>query len=102
MRYFAKIDSDNKVIDVIMAEDEDFVKNLDGNYIETFPSATVPAVRAAKGYTYDASKKAFFPPKPYPSWVFDTASHTYKAPVAYPTHGKQVEWDEDNTSWKEV
>ena len=102
MRYFAKIDSDNKVINVIMAEDEEFVKNLNGNYIETFPSATVPAARAAKGYTYDASKKAFFPPKPYPSWVFDTASHTYKAPVAYPTHGKQVEWDEDNTSWKEV
>tara|TARA_B100001250_G_C19489458_1_gene652388 strand:- start:242 stop:553 length:312 start_codon:yes stop_codon:yes gene_type:complete len=102
MRYFAKIDSNNIVINVIVAEDEEFVKNLDGNYIETFESVTAPAARAAKGYTYDASKKAFFPPKPYPSWVFDTTLHTYKAPVTYPTHGKKVEWDEDSTSWKEV
>ena len=56
MRYFAKIDSNNIVINVIVAEDEEFVKNLDGNYIETFESVTAPAARAAKGYTYDASK----------------------------------------------
>ena len=37
MRYLTKIDSDNKVINVIMTEDEEFVKNLNGNYIETFP-----------------------------------------------------------------
>ena len=102
MRYFAKIDSDNKVINVIMAEDEEFVKNLDGNYIETFPSATVPAVRAAKGYTYDASKKAFFPPKPYPSWVFDEKTNLYQAPVTYPTDSKKYEWNESSKKWDEV
>ena len=102
MRYFAEIDKDNKVINVIQAEDEEFIKTLGSSYIETFESETVVGARAKKGYTYDASKKAFFPPKPYPSWVFDTTLHTYKAPVTYPTHGKKVEWDEDSTSWKVV
>jgi len=102
MRYFAKIDDNNKVINVIQAEEEEFIKNLDSSYIETFESVTVTGARAEKGYTYDASKKAFFPPKPYSSWVLDEASNTYKAPVTYPTHGKKVEWDEDSTSWKEV
>ena len=59
MRYFAEVDKDNKVINVIQAVDEEFIKTLGSSYIETFESETVIGARADKGYTYDASKKAF-------------------------------------------
>ena len=102
MRYFAEIDNNNKVINVIQAEDEEFIKTLGNSYIETFESETVVGARAKKGYTYDASKKAFFPPKPYPSWVFDEKTNLYQAPVTYPTDSKKYEWDETSKNWNEV
>jgi len=36
------------------------------------------------------------------SWAFDEATCSYKAPVAYPSDGKNYKWDESTTSWKEV
>jgi len=102
MRYFAELDKDNKVINVIQAVDEEFIKTLGSSYIETFESETVVGARAAKGFTYDASKKAFFPPKPYPSWVFDEKTNTYEAPVTYPTDSKQYKWNESSKKWDEV
>jgi len=102
MRYFAEIDKDNKVINVIQAEDEEFIKTLDSSYIETFDSETVLGARASKGYTYDASKKAFFPPQPYSSWVFDEKTNAYEAPVTYPTDSKKYEWNESSKKWDEV
>lgn len=102
MRYFAEVDKDNKVINVIQAEDEEFIKTLGSSYIETFESETVIGARADKGYTYDASKKAFFPPQPYPSWVFDEKTNTYEAPVTYPTDSKQYKWNESSKKWDEV
>ena len=36
------------------------------------------------------------------SWTFDEATCSYKAPVAYPSDGKNYKWDESTTSWKEV
>lgn len=56
---------------------------------------------AGVGYTYDAAKDAFIPPKPYASWILDDDTCLWNAPVAMPTEG-QYEWDEDTTSWKEV
>lgn len=36
------------------------------------------------------------------SWVFDEASCSFKAPIAYPITGKQYSWDEPSLSWVEV
>jgi hypothetical protein len=102
MRYFAEVDKDNKVINVIQAEDEEFIKTLGSSYIETFESETVIGARADKGYTYDTSKKAFLPPQPYSSWVFDENTNTYEAPVTYPTDSKQYKWNEEDQTWDAV
>lgn len=57
---------------------------------------------AGIGYTYDADRDAFIPPKPYASWVLNDQTCLWDAPVAMPTDGKIYEWDEDTVSWVEV
>jgi len=57
---------------------------------------------AGIGFSYDASRDAFIPPKLYASWVLDEDSCQYKPPIDYPDDGKYYAWDESNTAWKEV
>lgn len=57
---------------------------------------------AGIGYTYDATRDAFIPPKPYPSWVLNEFSCLWEAPVPYPDDGGMYQWDEESQSWIEV
>jgi hypothetical protein len=54
---------------------------------------------AGIGYTYDAQRDAFIPPKPFNSWVLDEDTCLWNAPVAMPTEGGPFVWDEATTSW---
>lgn len=54
---------------------------------------------AGIGYTYDHSRDAFIPPKPFDSWVLNETSCLWEAPVEYPDDGEQYTWNEDTTSW---
>lgn len=54
---------------------------------------------AGVGYTYDHSRDAFIPPKPYDSWVLVESSCLWEAPVAYPDDEQMYTWNEDTTSW---
>jgi hypothetical protein len=49
--------------------------------------------------SYDASRDAFIPPKPYESWILNEDTCQWEAPVAYPSGGGMHIWDEDSTSW---
>lgn len=57
---------------------------------------------AGIGYTYDPVLDAFIPPQPYPSWLLNTQTCLWEAPVPYPDDGKPYVWDEDTLSWVEV
>lgn len=57
---------------------------------------------AGIGFAYDALLDAFIPPKPFPSWLLDTQTCLWEAPVPYPTDGKPYVWDEANQTWREV
>jgi hypothetical protein len=57
---------------------------------------------AGRGYTYDAQRDAFIPPKPFNSWLLDEETCLWNAPVPMPTDGKMYKWDEDTTSWVEI
>ena len=57
---------------------------------------------AGLGYTYDAGRDAFVPPKPFNSWVLNETTCLWDAPVPYPTDGKRYTWDEATTSWVEM
>ena len=57
---------------------------------------------AGVGYTYNQTKDAFIPPKPFDSWILNETTCLWEAPVDYPSDGKDYQWDESSTSWKEV
>ena len=58
---------------------------------------------AGVGYTYDAGRDAFIPPKPFASWVLDESTCNWNAPTPMPVEeGKRFTWDEPTTSWVEV
>ena len=54
---------------------------------------------AGIGYIYDPTLDAFYPPKPYSSWVLNETTCLWESPVAYPDDGKMYSWDEETTSW---
>jgi len=123
MAHFAKVN--NGIVEqVIVAEPEffdTFVDSSPGQWIQTSyntrggvhynpetgePSADqTKALRknyAGLGYSYDAGRDAFIPPKPYASWTLNDTTCLWEAPVAYPTDGGRYTWDESTTTWVEA
>jgi hypothetical protein len=54
---------------------------------------------AGIGYTYDAARDAFIPPKAFQSWVLNEETCLWNAPVAMPDDGQMYQWNESTTSW---
>jgi hypothetical protein len=118
MAHFAKLDENNNVIaihvvvnDVITIDGNeseqagiDFLTSLHGHILwkQTSYNGNIRKNYAGIGYTYDAGRDAFIPPKPYNSWVLDEATCHWNPPIAYPTDNKLYVWDEATTSWIEV
>jgi hypothetical protein len=57
---------------------------------------------AGVGFTYDAGRDAFIPPKPFASWTLNEETCLWDCPVAIPTDGKSYQWDEATHSWVEI
>jgi hypothetical protein len=114
MAHFAKV-VDGVVTQVIVAEPEffqTFVDSSPGEWIQTSYN-TIGGVHklggtplrknyAGIGFTYDRQKDAFIPPKPFNSWVLNSDTCLWDAPVAKPTDGKLYQWDEATTNWVEI
>jgi len=56
---------------------------------------------AGIGFTYDAGRDAFIPPKEFPSWILNEQTCAWEPPVPHPGDGKQYFWDEATGSWVE-
>lgn len=61
---------------------------------------------AGIGYSYDASRDAFIPPKLYPSWTINEQTCLWEAPIPMPEltadgHEYYV-WDEATLSWLQI
>ena len=54
---------------------------------------------AGIGYTYDETRDAFIPPKPFNSWILNEDTCLWNAPVAYPQDNNKYKWNEQNQSW---
>jgi hypothetical protein len=105
MPHYAKLDNDNIVTEVIVA-DPTYIANLDESFrwIQTSYNNNFRKNYAGKGYTYDRVRDAFIAPKPYPSSKFVEESCTWEMHTSYPAD-KEIytqEWDEDNLVWKEI
>jgi len=123
MAHFAKVVS-GTVTQVIVAEPEffeTFVDTSPGEWIQTSyntrggvhyqansndpsddQSKALRKNYAGIGYTYDAQKDAFIPPKPFESWVLDETSCLWEAPTPYPDDGERYTWNETTTSWDQI
>lgn len=129
MAHFAQIDSDNKVVQVMVVDDINVTDNtssyitdtlgLSGTWLLTsyntrggiHTTGGIPLRKnfAGKGFTYDTTRDAFIPPKPFPSWVLNESTCQWMAPVAYPTvalalsgaEHKLYKWSESAGNWAE-
>ncbi len=117
MAHFAKLDENNVVLEVLVVSNSDcddlpfpqselvgvaFLTQWSGGYTnwkQTSYNANFRKNYAGIGYIYDATLDAFIPPKPYPSWLLNTTTCQWEAPVPYPTDGKRYYWDEATLSW---
>ena len=124
MAHFAQLDANNVVTQVIVVGNSDTAdangvekehigaafceKLFGGNWKQTSYNGSIRKNYAGIGYTYNADIDAFVPPKPYASWVLDTETAQWNAPVAMPEDAgtgeppKRYTWDEPTTSWVAV
>jgi len=105
MSHFAKIDSNNIVTEVIVAEQDFINSGAVGDsflWVQTSYNGNFRGKFAAVNDIYDKSLDAFYAPQPYPSWTLNEDTCQWEAPVAYPDDDKDYYWDEETTSWVEV
>jgi hypothetical protein len=118
MAHFAKINEENIVEQVIVVNNSDcgdlefpesetigqsFINSigLNGVWIQTSYNGNFRKNYAGMGYTYDESRNAFIPVKPYPSWILNEETCIWEAPTPRPSDDKFYDWDEENLTWKE-
>jgi hypothetical protein len=120
MSHYAKV-VNGIVTKVIVAEPEffdNFVDDSAGEWIQTSyntrggihyqPDSDTPSDDQSKalrknyagiGYSYDAERDAFIPPKPYNSWVLNAASCFWEPPTPYPENSHNYDWNEAEQQW---
>ena len=101
MSHFAKIDSNNIVTEVIVTEQDFINSGVVGDsflWVQTSYNANFRKNFAKIGDTWDVTKNAFIPPKPYPSWTLHETTCQWEAPSAAPTTAHS--WNETNERWE--
>jgi len=130
MAYFAKLGTGNIVEQVISinnavitdangVEQEqlgvDFINKLYNTrdvWKQTSYNNNIRKNYAGIGYTYDQTRDAFIPPKPFNSWILNEDTCNWEAPVVYPEtytlnlldeQGKLTKdiyyWNENRRKW---
>ncbi len=102
MSHFARIDSNNIVQEVIVAEQDFINSGAVGDsflWIQTSYNKNFRKNFAGKGFTYDKTRDAFIPPQPYPSWTLNEDSCLWECPVEYPNDGIEYKWNETDQQW---
>jgi hypothetical protein len=120
MAYFAKLNSENIVTEVISVHNNEL---LDSNGVEqeangvnflikltnysnwkqTSYNGNIRKNYAGIGMTYDEDRDAFIAPKPFNSWILNETTCKWEAPVAMPTgqleENQYYSWNEEILSW---
>jgi len=118
MAHFAEIGLNNTVVQVIVVNNDDCIDQhgnesevigakfchdlFGGVWLQTSYNGNIRKNYAGIGYTYDSSRDAFIPPKPFPSWVLNESTCCWDAPTPIPTDDKRYGWDEATLSWIEI
>ena len=132
MAHFAEIDILKRVTRVIVVDDKD-TQDKNGNEVEyigaeycnklmrggTWIQTSYNTIAnkhkldgtpfrknyAGIGWTYDETRDAFIPPKPYPSWTLIESTCLWEAPVSRTKETdpfKRCEWNEAEQRWDEI
>lgn len=115
MSHFAQINENNEVLQVLVIDQEvidtgafgdpaSFIQtsyNTHGG-VHTLGGTPLRKNYAGPGFTYDASRDAFIPPKPFPSWTLNNNTCLWEAPSAYPTDGDVYLWNENARQWEQA
>ena len=119
MAHFTKLDDSNIVMGIEVVNNNvlldgdgveqeqlgvDFLSSLYGSGVfkQTSYNNNFRKNYAGIGYTYDSIRDAFIAPQPYSSWTLNESICQWEAPVTVPDDGKNYEWDEPTTNWKEI
>lgn len=127
MAHYAVINSDNIVTQVFVGKDENegginwehyYSQDIDGYCLRTSynthggihynqetgqpsddQSRAFRKNYAGIGYTYDVTRNAFIPPKPFNSWSLNEDSCMWEPPIPMPNDGNGYYWNEDSLTW---
>ena len=117
MAHFVRLDQNSIVVQGIVVHNNELIDNgveseskgiafcqslfPGGDWIQTSYNGNIRKNYAGIGYTYDETRDAFIPPKPYPSWLLDETTCLWVPPVPMPAaeDGELYNWDEATTSW---
>lgn len=119
MAHFAQLNENNVVTQVIVVHNNEllldgvenetkgviFCKSLYGEntrWVQTSYNGNKRKNYAGIGFTYDATRDAFIPPKPYESWVLNEDTCQWDAPTPYPSDGQIYRWNEELQQWENV
>jgi hypothetical protein len=121
MAYFAQIDEDGVVLQVIAVSNTDapdpapehsepkgqaFIRDvlgLPGEWRQTSFNQSWRKNYAGPGFRYDSDADVFVAPQPFPSWSLDE-NHDWQPPVPYPLGADPMafQWDEGTFAWVSV
>lgn len=117
MAHFAKIDENNIVLEVIVVSNE-VLNNLPfpdsealgisflttwsngyTNWKQTSYNNNFRKNFAGIGFKYYPNLDGFVAPSPFPSWVLNTTTCVFEAPIPYPQDGNEYYWNETTQQW---
>ena len=102
MSHFAKIDDNNIVTEVIVAE-QDFINSGQVgdsfNWVQTSYNNKFRKQFGGIGFKYDKEKDIFIAPQPYASWTLDDDGD-WQPPKPFPDDDGAYFWNEENTEWE--
>lgn len=106
MANWAQIDDNNIVTKVLVTDNNEpdegyqwLIDNLGGTWIQTSYNSNIRKNFAGVGYRYDSELDAFIGPQPFASWVLDSETCQWGAPVPKPDG--DYTWDEETGAWIE-
>lgn len=95
---WAKVDSDNLVVDVQVYDDDVTpMAELPDGWLWVADDETVKN-EAGVGLTYDSVRNAFIASQPFNGWVLNETTCQWEAPTPVPTEGDWG-WDNETQSW---
>jgi hypothetical protein len=111
MAHFAKLGVGNIIETVHVVSNDiatteqvgvDFLNNLYNSrdvWKQTSYNNNIRKNFAGVGYTYDQTRDAFIPKKPFNSWILNETTCLWEAPIALPDTENRYNWNEETTTW---